>query len=41
MKSEELQKLTASEPLSLDEEFAMQKSWQMDENSVVQFIFLI
>ena len=33
MKSAELQELTASEPLSLEEEFAMQKSWLEDENS--------
>ena len=33
MKSEELQQLTASEPLSLEEEFSMQKSWREDENS--------
>ncbi|XP_076263663.1 microtubule-associated Nat9 isoform X3 [Rhynchophorus ferrugineus] len=32
MKSEELQKLTASEPLTLKEEYEMQKSWQKDEN---------
>lgn len=34
MKSPELQALTASEPLTLEEEYAMQNSWQMDENSV-------
>ncbi|XP_076457321.1 alpha/beta-tubulin-N-acetyltransferase 9-like [Babylonia areolata] len=32
MKSEELQQLTASEPLSLEEEYAMQKAWRQDEN---------
>ena len=35
MQSEELQKLTASEPLTLDEEYQMQKSWMMDENSKI------
>lgn len=34
MKSEELQHLTASEPLSLEEEYQMQQSWLVDENSL-------
>lgn len=34
MKSPELQLLTASEPLTLEEEYLMQNSWQIDENSV-------
>lgn len=33
MKSEELQKLTASEPLTLEQEFQMQEAWRDDEDS--------
>lgn len=33
MKSAELQELTASEPLSWEEELAMQESWALDEES--------
>lgn len=33
MTSAELQKLTASEPLTLEEEYDMQKSWAEDEDS--------
>lgn len=35
MTNPELQQLTASEPLTLDEEYQMQKSWRIDENSTV------
>lgn len=38
MKSQELQMLTASEPLSIEEEYAMQNSWQIDENSVRKYL---
>lgn len=36
MKSEELQRLTASEPLTLEQEYAMQRSWREDADSEQQ-----
>ena len=33
MKSKELQELTASEPLTLEQEYEMQKSWREDDDS--------
>ncbi|PIK51617.1 putative N-acetyltransferase 9-like protein-like, partial [Apostichopus japonicus] len=38
MKSKELQELTASEPLTLQEEYEMQLSWHQDENKLTFLI---
>ncbi len=37
MKSEELQQLTASEPLTLAEEYQMQQTWLEDDNSKLTY----
>ncbi|KAJ3807022.1 GNAT domain-containing protein [Lentinula aff. lateritia] len=39
MENEELRTLTASEPLTLDQEYDMQRKWQMDEDKLT-FIIL-
>lgn len=41
MKSPELQHLTGSEPLTLDEEYEMQKSWVTDKDSKYKKHFII
>lgn len=41
MKDPELQELTASEPLTIDEEYDMQKSWREDGDSNFQISFVL
>ena len=38
--SDELQKLTGSEPLTLQQEYDMQKSWREDDNSKQTGIYI-
>ncbi|KAL2857178.1 GNAT domain-containing protein [Aspergillus pseudoustus] len=40
MKDEEIQEATASEPLSLDEEYAMQESWRNDADKLTFIVCL-
>lgn len=40
MKSPELQQLTASEPLTLEQEYDMQRSWREDDDSEGSLIIL-
>lgn len=39
MKSPELQQLTASEPLTLEQEYDMQRSWREDDDSTESSVF--
>ena len=41
MKNEKLQHLTGSEPLSLQEEYEMQKAWRDDSDKVKPLVFRI
>ncbi|GAA6035186.1 hypothetical protein JCM8097_006409 [Rhodosporidiobolus ruineniae] len=40
MSSEEMRELTASEPLTLDEEYDMQRSWRLDEDKLTFIVHL-